>query len=68
MDPNTSQLLELHVRLDPALAGRLRRFASVSERTLGGSIRLLVKDGLDRLEATEHNEPSDRQEDNRAER
>jgi hypothetical protein len=52
MDPKTTQLLDLHIRLEPALARRLRQFATASERTLGGCVRLLVRDGLDRLDET----------------
>ena len=42
--------LDLHVRLDPGLARRLRAFAAGSERTLGGSVRLLLRQGLSRVE------------------
>jgi hypothetical protein len=52
MDPNSAQRIDLHIRLEPALAHRLRHFATASERTLGGCVRLLVRDGLDRLEET----------------
>jgi hypothetical protein len=67
MSPKRSQL-ELHLRLDPTLAGRLRRFATASERTLGGSIRLLVKDGLDRLDENPGPTRGYAQEDDRGER
>jgi hypothetical protein len=52
MDPKTAQRIDLHIRLEPALAHRLRHFAAASERTLGGCVRLLVRDALDRLEET----------------
>ena len=50
MTPRRTQLVELHVRFEPALAARLRGFAAGSERTLAGCVRLLVKESLDRLD------------------
>jgi hypothetical protein len=51
MVPPGTQSLELHVRFDPAVAARLRGLAAGTERSLAGCVRLLVKDGLDRLDA-----------------
>jgi hypothetical protein len=58
MKPQNSdaQLLDLHVRLEPALAERVRAFATLSDRTLCGSIRLLLREGLGVL----HHAASDR--------
>jgi hypothetical protein len=58
MRPKRSRVLELHVRLEPVLAARLRSFAWRSERTLAGCVRLLVKDGLDRADDGDEPEAS----------
>lgn len=50
MFSNDTPSLDLHVRLEPELAEQLRAFASVSERTLCGSVRLLLRHGLSQLE------------------
>jgi hypothetical protein len=50
MFSNDTPSLDLHVRLEPELAEQLRAFASESERTLGGCVRLLLRHGLSQLE------------------
>jgi hypothetical protein len=42
--------MDLHVRLDPELATWLRRFAADTERSVGGCVRLLLRDALERRE------------------